>query len=52
MHVGQAIVAAAVAIGQPRVVDAQQVQDGGVEIVDVDLVLGDRRTDLVGLAVA
>ena len=36
MHVGQAEVAALVAIGQPRVVDAQQVQDRGVQVMDVD----------------
>ena len=43
VHVGQPVVAAAVAVGQPLVVDAQQVQDGGVQVVDVDLVLR-RRT--------
>ena len=35
-HVGQPEVAAAVAIGQFGVVDAEQVQDGGVQVVDVD----------------
>ena len=34
--VGQAEVAALPAVGQAEVVDAQQVQHGGVQIVDVD----------------
>ncbi len=33
MHVGQTAVDAIVAEGQPRVVDAQQVQDRGVDVV-------------------
>src|SRR5262249_6461354 len=40
-HVGQAEVAAGVAVGQARVVDANQVQDGGVVVVDVRRVLHD-----------
>ena len=36
MHVCQTVVTATVAIGESFVVDAHQVQDGGVEIVDVD----------------
>ncbi len=39
VDVGQAVVAAAVAIGQPLVVEAHQVQDRRVQVVDVDLVL-------------
>src|SRR5688500_14999688 len=35
-HVGQAEIAAAVAIRQLGVVDAQQVQDRGVDVVHVD----------------
>ena len=38
-NVGQAEVAAAVAVGQSFVVDAHEVEDRGVEVVDVDLVL-------------
>ena len=37
--VGQAEVAAGVAEGQPLVVQAEQVQERGVQVVDVDLVL-------------
>ena len=36
MHVGQPVVAALEAIGQLLVVQAQQVEDGGLEVVDVD----------------
>ena len=39
MHVGQAEVAALETIGQLRVVEAEQVQDGGVEVADVDSVV-------------
>ena len=39
VDVGQAEVAAGVAVGQPLVVEAEQVQDRGVQVVDVDLVL-------------
>ena len=41
MHVGQSEVAAGVAIGQLRVVDPQQVQDRGVQVVDFDFVSHD-----------
>jgi len=46
MHVGQAALNTIVVIGQPRVVDAQQVQDRGVEIVYIDGLLGDLPADL------
>src|SRR5690348_5911288 len=49
-HVGQAEVAALETIGQLQVIQAEQVQDGGMEIVDVDLVLDGVPADLVGLA--
>src|SRR5262249_9672351 len=51
VHVGQAVVAAAVAIGQAGVVDAHQMQDGGVQVVDVDLVPHRVPAVLVGGAV-
>ena len=38
--VGQAEVAALEAEGEPGVIDAQEVQDGGLEVVDVDAALG------------
>ena len=49
--VGQAEVAALEAVGQPLVVDAEQVQDRGVQVVDVDGVLDGVVAEVVGLAV-
>ena len=51
-HVGQAEVAALEAEGEPLVVDAQQVEHRGVQVVDVDHVLDGVVAELVGLAVA
>ena len=39
VHIRQPEIAALEAIGQLRVVEAEQVQNGGVQIVDVDFVL-------------
>ena len=50
VHVGQAEVAALELVGQPRVVDAQAVQDRGVQVVDVDGVVHDVVAEVVGLA--
>ena len=50
-HVGQAEVAAVVAVGQLLVVEAEQVQDRGVQVVDADAVDDRLVADLVGLAV-
>ena len=50
MHVGQAEIAALEAVGQLGVVEAEQVQDRGVQVVDVDLVGGCVEAELVGLA--
>ena len=52
MHVGQAVVPALVLERQPGVVDAQAVQDRGVQVVDVDRVRGDVVAEVVGRAVA
>ncbi len=57
VHVGQPEVAALEAIGQPGVVEAQQMQQRRVQVVDVNLVLDDletrarrfRRSDTPGL---
>ena len=35
VHVGQAEVAALITIGEPPVIDAELVQDGGIEVMDV-----------------
>ena len=50
-NVGQAEVAALVAVGEPLVVDAQQVQHRGVQVVDVDEVVDGVVAELVGRAV-
>ena len=47
MDVGQAEVPAAVAVDQLFVVQAEEVQDGGVEIVDVDSVFDGLETKIV-----
>ena len=51
VDVGQAEVAAGVAVGELGVVEAEQVQDRGVQVVDVDLVLDGVVAVVVGLAV-
>ena len=51
LHVGQPEVAALEPVGQPGVVDAEQVQDRRVQVVDVDGVLDDVVGEVVGLAV-
>ena len=51
LHVGEAVVAATVAEGQARVIEAHQVQNGRVEIVDVNRVPRDAQAVFVGLAV-
>ena len=52
LDIGQAEIAAGVAVGQPFVVEAQQVQHRRVQVVDVDLVLGGVVAVVVGGAVA
>ena len=51
VHVGQAVVAALELVRQLLVVDAEQVQDRRLEVVDVDGVLGDVVAEVVGRAV-
>ncbi len=51
MHVGQAEVAAGVAVGEAFVVEAHLVQQCGVEVVDVDSVLDGSRAEVIGAAV-
>ena len=52
MDVGKAKVAALEAMSQSQMVQAELVQDGSVEIVDVDWVLRDVESEIVRLAVA
>src|SRR6266498_1054574 len=51
LHVGQAEIAAGAAEGQFFVIKSEQGQDGGVQVVDVDLVLGRLETVFIGGAV-
>ena len=51
VHVGQAEVAALEAVGQLLVVEAQQVQDRRLQVVDVDRFLGGVEAQVVGRAV-
>ena len=50
MHIGQAEVAAGMAEGEFFVVEAQQVKNRGVEIVDVDFLFGGGKTEFIGSA--
>ena len=50
-HAGQPLVEALVFVGEPFVIDAEQVQHGGVEIVNVDRVFDDVVGEVVGFAV-
>ena len=49
-HVGQPEMPALELVGQPRVIDAQAVQDGRVQVVHVDRIAGDVVAVVVGLA--
>ncbi len=50
-HVGQPVIAATVAEGQLGVIEAQALQDGRVEIVDMAAVFEDARPKVVRLSV-
>src|SRR5687767_14890924 len=49
--VGEAEVAAGVAVGEFLVVEAEEVENGRVQVVDMDGILGGFETELVGGAV-
>ena len=52
VDVGETEVAALVVEGQALVVDAEEVEQGGVEVVDVNAAVDDVVAEVVGLAVA
>ncbi len=52
VDVGEAVVAALEAVGEPGVVEAEQVQGGRVQVVDVDGVFDDVVAEVVRGAVA
>ena len=47
-HIGQPEIAAGVAVGELGVVEAQEMEDRGVEVVDVNRVLDHAGAELVG----
>src|SRR4051794_38853743 len=49
-HVGEAEVPALVPIGQPLVIETEAVQDGGVQVMDMDLVLDNVKSEVIGPA--
>ena len=51
MHIGQPVVAAAVAEGEAFVVEAELVQDRGMQVVDGQWIEDGVRAELVGLAI-
>ena len=51
VDVGEAEVAAGVVVGEAFVIEAEEVEDGGLEVVDVDFVLSDMEAEVIGLAV-
>lgn len=48
--VGEAEIASGMTVGEPFVVEAEEMENRGVEVVDVDLVPGDGEAEVVGLA--
>ena len=50
-HVGQAVVAPVVMVGQALVIEPQQMEDRGVEIVDMDAVAAHADAEIVGSSV-
>src|SRR5262245_31442351 len=50
VHVGQPEVAALEAVGEPFVVEAKKMEDGGLQVVDMIFVLDDAEAKLIGLA--
>ena len=52
MNIGESIVPASVSICEARVVDTKQVQNRRMEVMHMDTIFRDRRTDLVGTAIA
>ena len=51
MHVGEAIISASKTVDEPLVVDSHEIQNCGVEIVNMDLVLNGPPPKVVGCPV-
>lgn len=52
VNIRQSIVTSAMAVSKPGVIDAEEMENGGVEVVDMDAVLRNFRADFVGAAVS
>ena len=50
MHVRQAVVPALESVGQPQMIDSQQVQDRSIQVVDMHAVANDVVAEVVRLA--
>ena len=48
MDIGQSVITTGVAIGEPFVIEAEQVEHGGMQIVDMDRVVFSTETEVVG----
>jgi hypothetical protein len=51
IHIGEPEIASGIAVSEAQVVDAEEVQDGGMEIMHVDLVLHRVVAELIRLAI-
>jgi len=51
LHAGEALVKALETVGEAFVVDAEAVEEGGIEVADVDGLVGDVVAKVVGFAV-
>ena len=51
VHISEAVIAAGMAVGKTFVVDAEEMQQGGVQVVDVHTVVQCLEAELVALAV-
>src|SRR5437016_5673161 len=51
VHIGQAVIATVMAVGQLLVIQTHEIQDGGMKVVDMDFVLNGVPAVLVGSAV-
>ena len=52
VHISEPSLDAVVIEGEFFVIDSEEVQDGGVEVVDLNRILGDVIADFIGLAEA
>jgi hypothetical protein len=52
VYVGQAEIAAGVSVGEAGVIEAEQVQEGGMEVVDVDRFFDGAVAELIGGAIS